>query len=175
MKSNLILIGMPGAGKSTVGVLLAKTLGYDFVDLDIVIAKKQGKPLQEIIDIQGMDAFLKAEEEAGVNLKTEKTVVAPGGSVVFSEAAMKNLKQDGLCIYLKVPLAALEHRLEKTRATRGLVAAADATVADIFELRRPLYERYADIVIDCTGKEVEDVIVAISKEVGLYRAIASHP
>ena len=156
-KNNIILIGMPGVGKSTVGQILAQRLGYDFIDVDILIAKKQGTPLQEILDNQGIDAFLAIEDEVGRSLTAEKTVLAPGGSIVFSEAAMENLKRLGPCIYLKLPIDQLEARVAHNKGSRGIVGAPNATIDDIFEIRRPLYERYADFTLDCDGMNPEEV------------------
>ena len=165
MKSNLILTGMPGAGKSTVGVVLAKVLGYDFLDLDILIAKEQGRPIQEILDIQGVEAFLAIEEAAGISLQVEKTVLAPGGSIVLSPPAMANLKQNGLCVYLEVPLEELRKRLTHSMDSRGIAAPPGVTLEDIFAMRRPLYERYADLTIPCAGKCLEQVVAAILEEI----------
>lgn len=167
MKTNLILIGMPSAGKSTIGAILAEELGYDFLDVDALIAERQGASLQEIIRKQGIGAFLAIEGEVGAAVQVEKTVLAPGGSMVFSEAAMENLRQNGLCVYLKVPLATLEERLLLTRETRGLAASADTSVADIFETRRPLYEKYADHTVDCDGKGIEEVVKAVREAADL--------
>lgn len=99
---NIILIGMPGAGKSTVGVLLAKSMGYDFVDADLVIQKQQGTKLQDIIDERGLDGFKQAEEQALLSISDKKAVIATGGSAVFSAAGMEHLRENGICVYLRV-------------------------------------------------------------------------
>jgi len=160
MKSNLILTGMPGAGKSTVGVTLAKVLGYDFVDIDILIAKRQGMPLQGIIDTKGVDAFLKIEEQEACLLETDKAVIATGGSVVLSDRAMAHLKQNGTCIYLDIPLDVLKNRLLNMK-TRGIAATPGTTLHDIYQSRRPYYERYADYAIHCGTRSMEEVVAEI--------------
>jgi len=160
MKSNLILTGMPGAGKSTVGVILAKVLGYDFVDIDILIAKRQGMPLQDIIDRNGVDAFLKVEEQEACLLEANKTVIATGGSVVLSDRAMAHLKQNGTCIYLDIPLDILETRLLNMK-TRGIAANPGTTLQDIYESRCARYERFADHTIHCGTRSMEEVVAEI--------------
>jgi len=160
MKSNLILTGMPGAGKSTVGVILAKVLGYDFVDIDILIAKRQGMPLQDIIDQRGVDAFLKIEEQEACLLETDKTIIATGGSVVLSDRAITHLKQIGTCVYLDIPLDVLEARLLNMK-TRGIAANPGTTLEDIYKSRRPFYERHADHTIHCGTRSMEEVVAEI--------------
>lgn len=147
---NVILIGMPGTGKSTVGVILAKRLGYDFIDQDIVIALREGRQLSEIIDQDGIDRFLEIEGKVGESIECESTVIATGGSAVFSDNAMKHFKENGVCIWLETPISVLEERLiNGSREERGVAAPADMTLADIYALREPLYTKYADIRIVC--------------------------
>jgi len=162
MKSNLILTGMPGAGKSTVGVILAKVLGYDFIDVDILIAKRQGMPLQEIINQKGVETFLKIEEEEALWLQADKTVIATGGSMVLSDPAMVHLKQNGTCIYLDIPLDVLESRL-KNMKTRGIAATPGTTLEDIYNARKAYYERYADYTIHCGILSTEEVVAEIAR------------
>ena len=145
---NVVLIGMPGSGKSTVGVLLAKALGYDFLDVDLVIQKREHALLQEILDQRGLDAFLQAEEDAVCSIACQNTVVAPGGSAV--EKAAEHLKSLGPVVYLKVPLEELSGRIQNL-STRGIAMQPGQTLADVMAYRAPLYDKYADLVIDCGG------------------------
>lgn len=163
MATNIILTGMPGAGKSTVGVILAKNLGMDFIDLDILISKKRKCTLQNIIDTGGLEEFLKIEESEATELKvdTEDTVIATGGSVVLSRTAMEHLLKMGLNIYLDVPIKELSRRLRNIK-TRGIAAHPGERIEDIFKTRQPLYQKYADIAIDCGGKTTEDIVAEIS-------------
>ena len=147
---NVVLIGMPGSGKSTVGVLLAKALGYDFLDVDLVIQKREHALLQDILDERGLDAFLQAEEEAVRSVSCENTVIAPGGSAVCREKAARHLKALGPVVYLKVPLAELSGRIQNL-STRGIAMEPGQTLADVMAYRAPLYDKYADLVIDCGG------------------------
>lgn len=165
MAKNIILTGMPGAGKSTVGVVLAKNLGMDFIDLDILISKRRGCILQSIIDTRGLDEFLKIEEHEALRLGTESAVenavIATGGSVVLSEAAILHLLKMGINIYLDVELEELTRRLVNIK-TRGIAARPGERVEDIFMARQPYYEKYADITIDCRDKSTEDIVAEIS-------------
>lgn len=145
---NIVLIGMPGCGKSTVGVLLAKSLGYDFLDTDLLIQRKAGKRLQEIIDTQGMQAFLAAEEEALCSVEARGTVIATGGSAVYSARGMEHLAEHGLVVWLRVDLPTLEARLGDF-AARGIAGANAGDLAAIFAEREPLYARYAQITVNC--------------------------
>ena len=148
---NIVLIGMPGTGKSTAGVILAKRLGYDFLDTDIFMAKREGRSLPAIIEQDGLERFLELEGEAGQAVNCTSTVIATGGSMVFSEAAMKHLKKNAVIIWLDTPIEILEERLSSTaREDRGVAAPADMTVRDIYELRKPLYFKYADLRLRCT-------------------------
>ncbi len=160
--SNIILIGMPGCGKSTVGVILAKTLGIGFVDTDLIIQQNEKSLLQSIIDTYGIDYFLDCEARAIKSLSYENSVVATGGSVIFREDAIKHLKALGKIIYLNVPLCEIKNRLDNI-STRGVAATKNQTIDDVFRERSPLYEKYADVIIDLTDCSVEQAVEKISK------------
>ena len=159
---NIILIGMPGAGKSTVGVLLAKSMAYDFLDTDLVIQNQQKSKLQKIIDEQGIEAFLDCEEQALLSVSCEKTIIATGGSAIFSEKGMEHLKKDGICVYLKVDEKELVRRLRNIK-TRGIACKKGETVAQIIAQREAYYNRYADITIECENTTAEEVVGKIIK------------
>ncbi len=146
MHRNIILIGMPGSGKSTLGVVLAKVLGMGFSDMDLLMQQRYGKKLQEILDTEGLDAFLKAEEDSILSVSGENLVLATGGSAVLSEKAMLHLKSLGTIVYLKVPYKILERRIHN-RATRGIACAPEQSLLDVFNFRTPLYEKYADVTV----------------------------
>lgn len=143
---NIILIGMPGCGKSTVGVILAKSLGYDFVDTDLLISRKADKPLQKIIDQDGIEHFSELEEYIGKTLNSYKTVVATGGSMVLCAEAMKNLKSLGTVVYLDVPIDELKRRLGNFKS-RGIVMRKGETIDELLTERKAYYEKYADITV----------------------------
>ncbi len=147
---NIILIGMPGCGKSTVGVVLAKVMGKHFCDTDIVIQQRAGKRLQEIIDAEGNDGFLSHERDALVELDVTDTVVATGGSAIYSPEAMAHLRAIGTVVYLRVSEREIERRLADF-AARGVAIKDGQTVADLYNERIPLYEKYADIIVDAEG------------------------
>lgn len=157
---NIILIGMPACGKSTVGVLVAKKLGFGFVDTDLVIQEQQGKLLQQILDNEGVEALLEAEKEAIKSLTVNKTVVATGGSAVFSSDAMAHLKKDGVAVYIKLPFEVIDQRLNDLD-TRGVAGSATKTLAEIFEERAPFYEKHADITLSAENMTAEEVANAI--------------
>lgn len=157
---NVVLIGMPGAGKSTVGVILAKTLGRKFIDTDILIQQKQGRLLQEIIDCVGIEGFIAIEENAILELEASGCVIATGGSVIYSSSAMRRLKSDGVLVYLKLPYEEIEKRIRNI-SSRGIAMGKGQNLAGLYEQRTPLYEMYADIVIDCAGMDMESVVSAI--------------
>jgi shikimate kinase len=158
--NNIILIGMPGAGKSTVGVILAKTLGMKFIDTDIAIQEKSGRLLQEIIDTDGPDAFKTIEEETVLSLHCRHAVIATGGSVVFSERAMEHLTRDGVVVYLEISFDEMERRLRNI-TTRGIVLIAGQSLRDMYSERIPLYEMYAGITIDCEKDDFENIVKKI--------------
>ena len=141
------LIGMPGSGKSTVGVLAAKALGYGFLDTDLVIQQREGALLQDILDRKGVSYFLDAEERAVRSVQCDRYVIAPGGSVVCRESAMAHLKAMGPVIYLRVPLEELKARIHNLDS-RGIALEPGQDLEDIFVLRAPLYEQYADGTVD---------------------------
>lgn len=161
---NIILIGMPGAGKSTLGVLLAKALGMDFVDTDIVIQQLEGRLLQDIINDDGIEKFMEIEERTVSGLKLHNCVIATGGSLVFSEKAVNALKQGGENYYLHVPLEEIRKRLKNIK-TRGIVIKKGYSLEDVFEERVPLYKKYADKTIDCSNKNIEDCVNEIIEQI----------
>ena len=147
MKSNITLIGMPASGKSTVGVLLAKRLGYSFVDVDIVIQEKTGKLLKEIIAEQGTDGFVRVEEQINRELDVHRSVIAPGGSVIYGESAMEHLKEISTIVYLKLSYQTVKRRLGDL-TDRGVALKDGMTLRDLYNERVPLYEKYADITVE---------------------------
>ena len=151
-KSNIVLIGMPGAGKSTVGVVLAKTAALEFVDTDLLIQKQTGRKLQEIIDNDGIDAFLKTEGDIISRVDCKNSVIATGGSAVFSEIAMNNLRRDGVIVFLDVPLAEIKRRVDNI-TTRGIAMKSGETLETVYNERLPLYKKYADITVDLADTE----------------------
>lgn len=160
MNSNIILIGMPGSGKSTCGVLAAKALLKNFFDTDLLLQNLEGKKLQSIIDENGIDYFNEAEEKAILSLDIQGTVIATGGSVVYSERAMEHLKRLGKVIYLHLSYDNMEKRLSNI-TTRGVVLKKGHTLRDMYNERLELYERYADEVLNCDGLTVEEAVESI--------------
>lgn len=160
---NIILIGMPSAGKSTVGVILAKHRGMSFVDTDVLIQSRQGRLLQEIINSDGTEAFLKIEESEIKALNYSDTVIATGGSVVYSEKAMGHLKKTGIVIYLYVDMNTVNKRLKNLK-TRGVVLGPGQSLEDIYRKRQPLYEKYADIIIDCSEGTIDSTVEMIHEK-----------
>lgn len=160
--SNIVLIGMPGCGKSTVGVLLAKALGMHFADTDVVFQAREGRKLQRIIDEIGIDGFLKKEEEVILDFSAENTVIATGGSVVYGERAMKHLHENGVVVYLRLPYAEIERRLSNL-ATRGVTLREGQSLLDLYQERIPLYEKEADIVFDLAGFEIEETVATVAR------------
>jgi len=159
-KKNIVLIGMPGAGKSTLGVLLAKVLGMSFVDTDLILQEKEQRLLQEILDQDGVEGFLKIEEEVLLGLQVRNCVIATGGSAVYSQAAMQSLQNNGIVVYIKVSLSELEKRLQNM-ASRGVVMANGESLKDLYDKRTKLYEHYADCSVDCTNLTVEKAVTRI--------------
>lgn len=160
MKNNIVLIGMPAAGKSTLGVILAKTIGYNFVDTDILISSRHNCTLQTLVDTLDHEGFLRVEGDAAMSLDCEKTVIATGGSMVLCENAMKWLKNDSTVIYLEAPLEEIKKRLTNIK-TRGIAFGPNNTLTDIYNIRTPLYKKYADHTVDVTQgteKAIEEII-----------------
>ena len=162
--SNITLIGMPGVGKSTLGVVLAKVLGYQFLDADLLIQKEEKRRLYQIIEQEGVDGFMAIENRVNASIEAENTVIATGGSVVYCEEAMEHLKSIGKVVYLKLSLKSLSRRLGNLKG-RGVVLKDGQTLKDLYEERIPLYEKYADIVVDEEGKDLEASLQALLERV----------
>ena len=157
MKPNITMIGMPSSGKSTVGVLLAKRLGFSFIDVDIVIQEKEGRLLKEIIADEGMDDFLEVENRINAGLEAKMSVIAPGGSVIYGEEAMAHLKELSEIGYLKMSYEEMEKRIGNV-VDRGVALKPGFTLRDLYNERVPYYEKYADIVIDEEGKNAGETV-----------------
>ena len=158
-RTNLILIGMPASGKSTVGVILAKVIGYDFIDTDILIQKAEKKRLSQIIAQKGVDGFLEVENRVNAAVEADHCVIATGGSAVYGEEAMRHFKKIGHVMYLKADYESISKRLKNIKK-RGVALKEGQTLRYLYDERVPLYEKYADTVIEETG-DVEDVVVRI--------------
>lgn len=156
-KDNIVLIGMPGVGKSTVGVILAKVLGYQFVDADLLIQEQEGKLLKDIIAEVGTDGFIQVENRVNASIDCSKTIIATGGSVIYGQEAMEHLKEIGTVVYLEVPFSILEERLSDIKG-RGVVLKDGQTLYDLFMERTPLYEKYADVCVSEEGLGVEETV-----------------
>ena len=151
---------MPSSGKSTVGVIVAKHLGMSFVDTDVFLQTQQNKKLQDIINTDGIERFLEIEENTILSLDLSNTVIATGGSAVYSEKAMKHLKANGIVIYLNINMKTVNRRLKNIK-TRGVVLSPGQTLGVIYHKRKPLYEKYADIIIDSSRNSINETIEAI--------------
>ena len=156
-KDNIILIGMPTSGKSTMGVILAKILGYNFVDADLVIQEKEGRKLSEIIETEGVEGFIDIENRINAGIEAQKTVIATGGSVVYGKEAMDHYKNIGKVIYLKVDMETLTKRLHNAKQ-RGVVMRKGQSLVSLYNERSVLYEKYADIVVEEKNDSFEEVV-----------------
>ena len=165
MKNNIVLIGMPGVGKSTIGVILAKVLGYQFVDADLLIQQQEGKLLKDIIAEVGTEGFIQVENRVNASIQAENTIIATGGSVVYGKEAMEHLKSIGTVVYLKVSYEILQKRLADIKG-RGVVLKEGQNLQSLFEERTPLYEKYAKLVIDCENKNIREVVGEIARIMG---------
>lgn len=163
--NNITLIGMPGVGKSTLGVVLAKILGFQFLDSDLLIQKQEKRRLSRIIEEEGIEGFKKIENRVNASIKVQDTVIATGGSVVYCEEAMQHLRSVGKVVYLKLSYKSIEKRLGNLKG-RGVVLKEGQTLLDLYEERIPLYEKYADIVVDEEGRSLEGGIQAILEALG---------
>ncbi len=162
---NITLIGMPGSGKSTVGIVLAKVRGMDFLDVDLLIQQREGALLQEIINTRGNEAFLDAEEQAVRSLACRGCVIAPGGSIICRKGGIEHLKQISLVVYLRLPLEEVKLRLGDISA-RGIALEQGQTIDGLYNSRVPLYEKYADCVVDCAEHlRLEDSVRAVQRKI----------
>ena len=167
---NIVLIGMPGTGKSTVGRALAARLGYGFVDLDDLIVKRAGKTLPEILRQDGLEAFYALEEAVGTSLDREDTVLATGGSMVLYPAAMEHLRQNGVAVWLETPLSQIDDRMPEDLTDRGIAAPAGMTLRQIYEERQPLYAQYADVI----AVSLEGAEETVQQVLSLLRTLDIH-
>ena len=161
---NIILIGMPGTGKSVVGRALARRLDYTFLDVDDLIVEQTGKTLPQILRTEGLEAFLTIEGEIGARIQCESTIIATGGSMVLSQAAMEHLKEHGVVVWLETPLSQISQRMPEDLTDRGIAAAPGRTIREIYQEREPLYAQYADLIVvsqegeENTARQVEEVL-----------------
>lgn len=163
--NNITLIGMPGVGKSTLGVVLAKILGYQFLDSDLLIQQQEERRLSHIIEEEGIEGFKKIENRVNASIEVQDTVIATGGSVVYCEEAMQHLKSVGKVVYLKLSYKSIKKRLGNLKG-RGVVLKEGQTLLDLYEERIPLYEKYADIVVNEEGRSLEEEIQAVLEALG---------
>ena len=163
-QNNIVLIGMAGAGKSSVGIVLAKKLNLNFIDVDTLIEEKQQAPLQQIVNDLGITGFRKLEEKVILHMQQQNHVIATGGSAIYSETGMTHLKQSSLFILLDVPLSVLQQRVGDF-SSRGLIKAEGQSFEQLFQERLPLYQKYADITIPCDGKSVTAICQLICKKI----------
>ena len=157
---NIVFIGMPGVGKSTVGVILAKVLGYQFIDADLLIQRQEGKLLHEIITEKGVDGFVEVENRVNASIEAEHSIIATGGSVIYGQQAMEHLGDIGTVLYLEVSYPILEKRLADIRG-RGVVLREGQSLHDLYLERTPLYEKYADLRVLEDGLTVEQTVDCI--------------
>ena len=158
---NIVLIGMPGAGKSTIGVILAKVLGMSFIDSDILIQEQEGRLLKEIIETEGIEGYLTVENLVNCEIATQNSVIATGGSVVYCSEAMEHLRQIGTVIYIKLSFDTIEERLGCIRQ-RGVVLREEQNLRSLYDERRPLYEKYAHVIIEGEGLGIEEIMDKIT-------------
>ena len=161
---NIVLIGMPGAGKSSIGVVLAKVLGFRFVDADILIQEREGRLLKDIIKEDGLDGFIQIENEVNASIQTIHTVIATGGSVIYGKEAMEHLSSIGTIVYLELNYQTIANRLGNI-SQRGVVLKVGQDLAGLYEERCPLYEKYADLVINCENMDMEATLETIVEKV----------
>jgi shikimate kinase len=158
---NIILIGMPGAGKSTVGVVLAKILGFSFLDSDLLIQQEEGKLLYELIDLYKIEGFLKIEDRINANIETKRCVIATGGSAIYGKKAMEHFQKNGILIYLELSYESLKKRLGDLNK-RGVTLKKDQSLKELYKERIPLYEKYANVTIHCDQKPIREIAQEIA-------------
>jgi shikimate kinase len=166
MKKNIVLIGMPGVGKSSAGIVLAKVIGYKFVDSDLIIQEKKGMLLKDIIKDKGIDGFINIENDINKSLEAESTVIATGGSAVYGSEAMEHFKKIGTIVYLKASYEEISQRLGDLDG-RGVVHRQGQSLRDLYDERTELYEKYADITVEEDGKSIRETVLEIEKR--LYK------
>ncbi|MDF2543362.1 MAG: hypothetical protein K0S47_3080 [Herbinix sp.] len=159
---NIVLIGMPGAGKSTIGVILAKVMGYNFLDSDLLIQEQEKRLLRDIISEDGLDGFLKIENQVNRDLVTDHSVIATGGSIIYCKEAMEHLREIGQVVYIKLSYETISRRLEDI-AQRGVVFREGQTLKSLYEERCPLYEQYAHIIVDGENLGMEPLMERIAQ------------
>lgn len=164
---NIVLIGMPGAGKSTVGIILAKVLGCQFLDSDLLIQEQEKSLLKDIIEKHGLEGFIAIENQVNCDIKAVNTVIATGGSIIYGTEAIKHLRDIGIVVYIKLSLETIENRLGNIKQ-RGVVFKEGQTLSSLYEERCPLYEKYAHIIIDGEELEAEELMEKIAEEVKTY-------
>ena len=162
-RKNIVFVGMPASGKSTVGVIVAKVMGMNFIDSDIVIQQRENDKLNELIEEYGIDVFLKREEQALLSINVDNTVIATGGSAIYSDAGMKHLSNNATIIYLKVSLDNLKDRLTDLKA-RGVVIRPGESIEQMYATRSVLYEKCADIIVEEKGTSIEDTVCLVMEQ-----------
>lgn len=162
-KTNIVLIGMPGSGKSTIGVLLAKVTGRNFVDTDLLIQEQEGRLLSEIMEEEGLSRFLEIENEVNAALRAENSVIAPGGSVIYGTGAMEHFKETAQIVYLKLSYESVAMRLGDLKQ-RGVVLRPGQDLKSLYEERCPLYEKYADEIVCCDGMDLSETLDKVVKQ-----------
>jgi len=161
---NIVLIGMPGCGKSTIGVVLAKVMGYKFIDSDLIIQEMENRRLSEILEVEGPETFNQIENRVNASIQTDRTVIATGGSAVYGENAMDHLREIGLVVYIRLPYAEIEKRLGDL-TERGISMKKGQTLKNLYDERAPLYEKYADLILDTQGLEIKDAVKMIVENI----------
>ena len=164
---NIILIGMPGCGKSTVGVILAKIIGYSFLDSDLLIQEKDGRLLSEIIAQEGLDGFNKIENKINASIDVSRSVIATGGSVIYGKEAMEHFKKIGIVVYIRLPYEEIAKRLSDL-TQRGVSIKEGQTLLDLYNERIPLYEKYADVIVDENGMAIPERALYIKEKCNEY-------
>lgn len=174
MKTNLIFIGMPAVGKSTVGIVVAKRLGMRFIDTDLLIQEQEGKLLREIIADVGQDGFLKIENQVNASVKAWNSVISPGGSVIYCRDAMRHYKKIGTVVYLKASYQTIKKRIRNPKK-RGVVLRDGQSLKDLYDERVPYFEKYADITVCEDGCKIEDTINNVLQAVKKYKKSRQRP